>query len=237
MDFREILKEYKYRCELHAHTSPVSRCAVATPKEVIGSYLTKTEADTIVITNHLKATDLNRFKENALAEFYVKDYYDALEAAKDTGLHVAFGAEIQFAHQVGEFLVYGICPEDIPVIIRYLNKDIHAFYKDFKNSKNLILQAHPFRDNVEPTPLGSVDGIESFNTHSWHNSRIAFACKQALENDLTVSCGSDYHADSIEASSLLCTKSLLRDSYDVAAAISSRDVLFKMHGHLVIPYI
>lgn len=32
---RELLSQYKYQIELHAHTSPASGCSQITPKEMI----------------------------------------------------------------------------------------------------------------------------------------------------------------------------------------------------------
>jgi hypothetical protein len=89
---------------------------------------------------------------------------------------------------------------------------------------------------MEPIPVGSVDGIESFNMHPGHNSRIALATKFAREHHLIVSGGSDFHEKDRHATCLLRTKDKLRDSYDIAEAIKSKDVLFDVSGHIVFPY-
>ncbi len=236
MDFSKITEEYKYFTELHAHSKPVSGCGKFFAEEVVGTYL-DTPANTLTLTNHLSENHLVNRSSDELAEFYLSDYFKAQEAARGTSLNVALGVEIRFAGTVNDYLVYGICPDDIPKLIHYVPTDIQTFYREFKNSKNVILHAHPFRTKAEPTPIGSVDGIETFNTHPGHNSRIALACRLAKQYDLTVSGGSDYHEEGRHATCLMRTKELLRDSYDVAEAIRSRDVVFDMAGHIIVPYL
>ncbi len=236
MNFKSITEEYKYSTELHAHSKPVSSCGKFFPEEVVATYLT-TNANTLTLTNHLTEHHTVNRTSTELAELYLADYYKALEAAKGTRLYVALGVEIRFTGTQNDYLVYGICPDDIKKMIPYIHTDIATFYKEFKNDRNVILHAHPFRNGMEETPIGFVDGVETFNTHPGHNSRIALACRLAKTHDLTVSGGSDYHEEGRHATCLMRTRELLRDSYDVAEAINSRDVIFDVSGHIVIPYL
>ncbi len=237
MNFQDITNEYKFLTELHAHTKPVSNCGQFTSDEVVNTYLT-TSTNTLTLTNHL--SDYHLLHGNTpteIAEYYLSDYYKAKKAAEGTGLYVALGVEIRFSGTHNDYLVYGVSPEDIEKMVPYISTDISTFYREFKNDKNIILHAHPFRDGMESTPIGYVDGIESFNTHPGHNARIAIACRFAKEHDLTVCGGSDYHEKGRHATCLMRTKAVLRDSFDVAAAIKSRDVVFDISGHIVIPYL
>ncbi len=236
MNFKNITQEYKYSTELHAHSKPVSSCGKFLPEEVVATYLT-TKANTLTLTNHLTEHHMVNRTSTELAEFYLADYYKALEAAKNTHLCVALGVEIRFTGTHNDYLVYGISPDDIEKMISYIHTDIATFYKEFKNDRNVIIHAHPFRNGMEETPIGFVDGVETFNTHPGHNSRIALACRLASEHGLTVSGGSDYHEEGRHATCLMRTRELLRDSYDIAEAIKSRDVIFDVSGHIVIPYL
>lgn len=236
MDFSQITKEYRYKTELHAHTKPVSTCGQCFPQEVVATYL-DAGCDTLTVTNHLTEKHLENRTVAELAEYYLNDYYSACEAAKGTSLNVALGVEIRFSGTVNDYLVYGICPEDIERMIPYVMRDIHTFYREFKNERNIILHAHPFRNGMEQTPIGSVDGIESFNCHPGHNSAIGFACRFAREHrEFLVSGGSDYHAEGRHAMCFMRTADKLRDSYDIAEAIKSKNILFDLSGHIVIPY-
>ena len=236
MDFKQIPETYKYKTELHAHSYPVSSCGKFSPAEVVEIYANE-GCNTLTLTNHLKSKYLSRMSANELMEYYLGDYYQAKEAAKKYGMNVALGVEIHFPDSNNDYLVYGICPEDMKRIIELLGTDITTFYREFKNDKNVILHAHPFRSNMDPTPVDSVDGIETFNTHPGHNSGIALAAKFARQHDFVVSGGSDFHEAGRHATCLMRTKDPMLDSYDIAAAIKSRDVIFDVFGHIVIPYL
>ncbi len=236
MDFTQIISDYKFKSELHAHSFPVSGCGKFPSDEVVKTYI-DSGVHTLTLTNHLTPNYLVNRTPLELVEFYLADYYKALDFAEGKDINVVLGVEIRFKNTSNDYLVYGICPDDIEHMISYLDTDIQTFYEGFKNNKNIILHAHPFRSNMEQTPIGFVDGIETFNTHPGHNSRIALACRLARQYDFTVVCGSDFHEAGRHATCLLRTKNLLRDSYDVAEAIKSRDVVFDVSGHIVIPYL
>ncbi len=237
MDFRKILEEYPYKTELHAHTNPSSNCGKL-PADFDTRLYARLGCHTLTITNHMDPDKYTRFPNPAdLAEFYLADYYKAKKAAEGTGMCVALGVEIRFVGTINDYLVYGISPEDVEEIATYLPKGIEEFYKGFKNDKNVIIHAHPFRNSMEPTPLGYVDGIESLNLHPSPNSRIGIATRFARDNDLLVTAGSDFHDPDRMAMGLMRTKAQMRDSFDIAEAIKSRDVVFDMSGHIVIPYL
>ncbi|MBQ9112116.1 MAG: PHP domain-containing protein [Clostridia bacterium] len=236
MDLRSLTEEYPYRTELHAHSNPVSSCGKLPADEVARIYLDY-GCDTLVLTNHLTEHHIVKRSADELVEYYLSDYHKAKKAAEGTGLSVALGVEIRFTGTVNDYLVYGVDENDIERMIPFVLTDIQTFYREFKNDRNIILHAHPFRDRMEPTPIGYVDGVETFNMHPGHNSRIAFATRLAREHDLTVSGGSDFHEKDRHATCLLRTKTKLRDSFDIAEALKSRDVLFDVSGHIVIPYL
>ncbi len=236
MNISEITKEYKYKTELHAHSNPVSACGRFSADKVVEIYL-ENGCDTLVLTNHLTDKHRSLFPTaGEVAEYYLSDYYKAQEAAQGTGLCVALGVEIRFKGTINDYLVYGISPEDIPTLAEYTLSDIKTFYREFKNDKNVIIHAHPFRKNMEPTPIDSVDGIESFNAHPGHNSCVPYACRLARDNGLLISGGSDFHEEGRNGTCLTRTKQKICSSYDVAAAIKSRDFVFDMFGHIILPY-
>ena len=236
MNIKNITQKYKYKTELHAHSNPVSKCGRFPADEVVKIY-SDFGCDTLVLTNHLSTKHKELFPTvSEVAEYYLSDYYKATEAAKATDMSVALGVEIRFANTNNDYLVYGVCPDDIEKLIYYVDTDIQTFYGEFKNEKNVIIHAHPFRKDMEPTPIGSVDGVETFNCHPGHNSRIPYACRLAQENGLLVSGGSDFHEPSRHGTCITRTTCKLRDSYDVAEAIKSRDFVFDLFGHIVFPY-
>ena len=190
-DFTSILKSYPYKTELHTHTSPVSECGHVSPSETVSLYR-KIHCDTLTVTNHLNSL-WSEGDPKERAKEYLADYHEAVHAAEGTELTVALGVEIRFPENNNDYLVYGVCPDDIEHFIRLIPYGIETFYKEVKTDQNVILQAHPFRRDMVPAPLSAIDGSESMNMHPGHNSAVGLATQYAKEHDLLVSGGSDFH--------------------------------------------
>ena len=160
----------KYKYQLHTHTSPCSKCAPMTPKELIeglilGGY------NGCVLTNHFYKGNSGIDRNLSWNEFvyeYEKNYTECKELAKINNLDVIFGLEEHLVDGL-EILCYGITPQflyDHPEL-----KDDHTietWYKDLHEFGALCIQAHPFRDrsyiiNPRLLPLKFIDGIEVFN--------------------------------------------------------------------------
>ena len=236
IDFEKIANEYPYKAELHAHTSPVSRCSEIPVPDFVENYISL-GCNSLVITNHLTPEYADPLFPDYNAEYYLSDYFAALEYAKDKNINIILGVEIRFPENYNDYLVYGVSPEDIEKMIELLPGNLENFYKEFKNDKNVILQAHPFRKKMVLAPLSSIDGIETMNMHPGHNSAVAVAAKYARDNGLLVSGGTDYHHPGHQGMCLMRTETPLRDSFDVAEAIKSKNFLFDLSGHLVVPYL
>lgn len=232
--YSEIEKAYPYKTELHAHTKPCSPCSEIPAAQVIRNYA-DLGCHSVVITNHL--TPHLCLGENAplTSEQYLADYYEALAEGQRLGVSVILGAELRFLENDNDYLIFGIDPQEIEALISLIPVGIRDFYRQFKNERNLIIQAHPFRKGCEPAPADSIDGIEVMNLHPGHNSRVAVAAKYAAERGLLVTGGTDYHHPNHQGMCLLRTPTLLKDSYDVANAIRSRDLLLDVWGNLILP--
>lgn len=234
MDFSQILTKYPYTAELHAHSYPVSACGDFRAQEVVEFYK-QAGVTSLVLTNHLNPLWIND-EPNIAAEEYLSDYRAAKESAADK-LNVILGVEIRFTENDNDYLVYGVEERDVKEFIKLLPYGIEKFYKEVKNDKNVIIQAHPFRKNMILAPLDSIDGIESINMHPNQHAKPSIAFKYAKENDLLVSGGSDFHHKGHHALCLMRTENQMKDSFDVANAIKSREAIFDCSGHIIIPYI
>lgn len=231
---RTLFSQYKYKNELHAHTSPVSLCSQIPAKDMAGIYASL-GYNTLSITNHFEPSALKRNKKEFL-EYYINDYNIVRTEGEKLGLNVILGCEIRFTENINDYLVFGICEEDLSVMYDLLDKGIVNFYNEFKNERNVILQAHPFRDGMSLAPADSVDGVESFNMHPGHNSRLFFSSRYAAEHNMLATCGTDFHHPGHEGAAALLSKTEVHDSYELAALIKSRDYLFDIGGSLVLPY-
>ena len=229
------ISEYKYRTELHAHTNPASACSNFTPEEVIKRYA-DIGFDSIVISNHFYPGSPFRDDKKKCIEEYLRDYQQAIEEGNKAGINVIFGCELRFEENFNDYLIFGIDPEFLDFAYDSMPDGIAEFSSRFRSESTLIIQAHPFRDGAVPMPAEYLDGVEAFNLHPGHNSRVAVAAKYAKENDLIVTGGTDFHHEGHQGMTALLTKELMKTSHDVARVLKSRDYLIEIGGAIVMPY-
>lgn len=229
-----MFKDYKFKTELHTHSSPASICSDVPPEQIVEIYKSH-GYDSIVLTNHF--THYGTYGEDCENYFntFLDDYRRCREFGEKAGLNVIFGAEIRFSENSNDYLIYGICPDDMDKIKSLLPYGIDNFYREFKNDKNIIFQAHPFRDKMERANPESLDGIEVFNMHPNHNSRVAIAANYARENGLIATCGTDFHHIGQECLSAIYTKEKIIDSYQLAQIIKSCDFIMEAGGYTLLP--
>lgn len=228
------ITKYKYKVEMHAHTSPVSSCSELPPERLI-ELLSQHGADAVVITNHFWPGYFEKGSKDEMVEKYIKDYIDTKAEGEKAGISVILGMEIRFEENANDYLVYGIDENDIKRAYDYLDKGLDVFYKEFKNDKNIILQAHPFRNGMTLMNPESLDGVEVFNMHQGHNSRVAQAAAYAKENNFLIGCGTDFHHEYQAGHCFALTDFLPKDSYDIAKIVKEQNFLIDISGNVVIP--
>lgn len=229
------ISEYKYKIETHAHTSPASPCARVKPEEVIKRYA-EIGFSAIAITNHFCKHSFIVDEYEAAKNAVLEDFYAARNAGEKYGITVILGMEMRFPENSNDYLLYGIDEKDIKALYDFTSTDYVTFYKGFKNDKNLILQAHPFRDGMVLQNPDFLDGIETFNMHTTHNSRVALATRYAKQHPhFITTCGTDFHYDTNQGLGGILAKTLPKDSFELASLLKSRDYLFNVSGSVVIP--
>ncbi len=234
MNFSHILNDYPYTTELHAHSRPVSACGDFPIGDVIGFYR-EAGVNSLVLTNHLNPLWAEGNAHDS-AEEYLSDYRLGQKLAGEY-FNIILGTEIRFPENNNDYLVYGISESDIEHFITLIPYGIETFYREIKNDKNVIFQAHPLRQNMSAIPFGYVDGIETMNMHPKHHAKPSVAFKIAKQHDLLVCGGSDFHHKGHHALCLMRTENKMTDSYDVASALKSREAIFDCSGHIILPYI
>ena len=215
-----------FKYETHLHTSPVSRCATATPRETLEFYAS-IGYDGVFITNHFKANK-DTYEQDILYHF--SDYEHALEMSEELGIKVFFGAETSYGGS--DFLVYGLDKEwflSHPEITEMKNSDRLNF---FIENGALVVHAHPFReafyiDHIRLYPR-NVQGVEVFNAgRSEFENRLA---DQYSDNyELLKFAGSDNHvAGKRTLLAGMCSETPITDEKDfVKLALEGKLQIFK----------
>ena len=236
MSIQDLVNEYKYKIELHAHTSPCSGCSEIPPEKII-EILAAKGYDAVMITNHFYPGAPFMKAEDPVAE-YLRDYYAAKEAGEKAGMKVYMGAEYRFSENSNDYLVIGVDEAFLRETVTRLDMGIDAFYREYHRDSLLILQAHPFRNGMTPVDPASLDGVESMNLHPHHNSRVSVTSSYQREHNFpVVTIGSDLHHWGHEGHSATRTKFLPEDEAALVALLRSRDYLFEIGGAVMFPYL
>ncbi len=187
----KLNNRYKHRIELHAHTKPVSPCSEISPKEMAETYK-KLGYDAITITNHFYLS--NKLSKEEYINGYLKDFTETKKYGAELGLKVYLGAEIRFAENNNDYLIYGVNENMLQEIYDLLPYGVEKFRNNYKMNDSVFIQAHPMRDGIERIAPELLDGSEVFNMHPYFNARLGLAALYAKrENHSIITAGSDFH--------------------------------------------
>ena len=234
---KELLSHYKYRIELHAHTSPASGCSQVKPKDMVETYK-KLGYDAVTITNHFMYLNDGKEKEKYIDAF-LYDFEQTKKYGDELGLKVYLGAEIRFTEDNNDYLVFGVNKKMLSEIYDLLPYGIENFRKIYAMPDSLLIQAHPMRDGIRTIDTALIDGMEVFNLHPGHNSRVGMTSVYAKENNISIIiAGSDFHHPNRnhEGVSALMGAYLPYDTFELAKLIKKGDYLLEVgRNNIIIP--
>ena len=228
-----LLQQYPFKIELHAHTSPASGCSDVEPEKVVQFYKAL-GYDCIVLTNHF----LYEKDTQAAVTRQMTDYLCACEAGEQCGLKVLLGAEIRFAENSNDYLLFGVNEEILSLVFDHLDKDLAAFRQKLPLADSLLIQAHPFRSHCQIMDSSLLNGVEIFNMHPHHNSNNHLAQEFYAQNpNLIPTAGSDYHHDKPGHCGTTALRSAIlpKDSFELVEILKSRDYLLQIYNDIYIP--
>ena len=235
----QLEKEYKYKLELHAHSNPASGCSEVSVPDLVALYA-ELGYHGVVLTNHFiydYSTCMRGRSVEEGIEVWLNDYRAAVEEGKKYGLAVFLGAEIRFTENNNDYLIYGLREEMLPEIYRLLPEGVEYFRKHYAMPDSVFLQAHPFRDGMVEVDPALLDGIETFNMHPGQRSRNAVANLYAKKNGIGIRLvASDFHflRGRDVAVSAIRTKTMPKDSFDVARILKSGDYIGEVGNQALI---
>ena len=154
----------KYYLETHCHTKETSRCGKVPAERVVELYI-KSGYSAIVITDHLNAhyhgNDSEKWADRINS--FLMGYRAAKKAAGDK-INILLGMELTFEKSKNDYLIYGLTEK---LIFKYNNENINfrqmgikTFSSFAKDHCLMVLQAHPFRNNMTIVRSEYLDGIE-----------------------------------------------------------------------------
>jgi len=234
-ELQSFLSSYKYKIELHAHTSPVSRCSAIPPDKLIENLAAK-GYDAAVITNHFYADGAFMKTEDPVSTF-LADFYKAKEAGERLGVRVLLGAEYRFTENSNDYLIFGVDEAFLRETVPALSMTYSQFYEEYRRESLFIVQAHPYRNGIIAAEGDHMDGVEAFNLHPGHNSRIAVTARWANENRIPrLTIGSDLHESGYEGLGATRTRILPETEAELVSLLRSGDYLMEIGGCPLLPH-
>lgn len=234
-EIQNFLSQYKYKIELHAHTAPVSPCSELPPREFIAR-LKEQGYDAVVVTNHFFPGGPFMKTDDPVGT-YLADFEAAKAEGEAAGVTVLLGAEFRFEENSNDYLVFGVDEAFLRETVVRLDLTFREFYEIYHAENRLICQAHPFRNGIVAMDGAHMDGIEAFNMHPGHNSRITVSARYADEQNIPIlTIGTDLHHRGHEGSAALRAKVLPKNNDELVALLRSRDYLFEIGGRPLLPY-
>jgi len=185
----------KYLTELHLHTKESSSCSEIPAKKMIEEYH-KENYSTIVITDHCSKGKMERlggisWKEKI--DYVYNGFNIAKQYGNKLGINVLLGIEITLQSTDSDYLIYGINKDFLYEHENIYKYSLEELYKICNEREYLLIQAHPFRDNIQLAPLEYIDGIEVFNGCQDEISRNDKALEYGKNTDKILTSGSDFH--------------------------------------------
>lgn len=210
--------------ELHAHTAETSRCAHNSAETLVDAYLEK-GFQTVVITDHLsestfEAKDALDAPWNEKVDIFLKGYR-AAKAYAGERLHILLGMELRFAEKgnINDYLVYGVTEDFLRKGGDLLKMRLASFSRLAHKNGLLIVQAHPFRNDMKIVNPDFLDGVEVFNGCVRHNSRNEIALHWAQLHGLLGTSGSDYHQTGDEGRGGIQTQAPIQSSNELLSVL------------------
>ncbi len=219
----------EYLTELHLHTKESSSCSEISAKQIIEEYK-KEGYFTIVITDHCSKSKMNRLGNISWKEkidYVYKGFNIAKQYGNELGMNILLGVEITLQITDSDYLVYGIDKEFLYENEKIYEYTLEELYKLCNKKGYLLIQAHPFRDDIQLAPLEYIDGIEVFNGCQDEVSRNDKALEYEKNTNKILTSDSDFHRLDDLARGGIITEVEIKDIKQLVQILKNRNYKIK----------
>ena len=231
----------KFLIEIHAHTDESSNCGQMPAAQAVDLYHSLGYS-AIMFTDHLHTYSFKKLlKEKPDASWddkidhLLEGYKNALrQAEKYDGFKVYLGCELRFIENDNDYLIFGLSEDKLRKMKDIIEYETEEGLPIVKNLGCTVIQAHPFRKNMELVDPELLDAIEVFNLHPNHNSRVAVAEKYAEDNGKIKTMGTDYHH--LNHDNICATRApyLPENEKELIKLLKSEDYIFEIGNKIVL---
>ena len=214
--------------ELHAHTAECDRVAQHSGAEMVRLYADAGYSG-MVITDHYFSLFYEWFKDEfcpsdhkSIIDRYLRGYHSARNEAERIGFSLLCGAEVRFDNTPNDYLIYGLEEDDLytlPLLNRLKNlRELLAVLPD----RAVVVQAHPFRDNMTVVSPDLLFGVEAHNGRT-SPFRNKMARDYAEHYGKVMTSGSDFHKMKDLARGGIATSRTMTCSAELVELLKSGD--------------
>lgn len=217
-----------YKYEIHCHTAECDKVATLKGSELVKAYAER-GYNGMVITDHYFSIFFDWFKDELegkshkeIINRWLKGYYSARNEGEKLGFTVLPGAEVRIDGTINDYLVYGLTEKDIfslPLLNRM--KSINEVM-DILPEDALVVQAHPFRDNMTVCDPSRFFGIEVYNGGT-DKIRNQMAKSWAEHYKKAVTSGSDCHGEHAMAKGGIITNRKILTPSDLTSVLKGEE--------------
>lgn len=215
-----------FKVDLHVHTSEVSSCGKVTAAETVRLYK-QAGFDAICITDHYSKGDIERLKKKSgykdIVSAYYEGYYKALEEGEKIGLTVIPSMELRPIEVGNDYLIVGMTPEFLKDHTDLHTLSLKALNILLHSNDMLLIQAHPFRPNINISDYTVLDGIEVYNGHICHDSQNDTAYSYAKERGFLMTASSDCHWVEDVARGAVIFDERVKDAKDIVRKLNENN--------------
>ncbi|MBE6573027.1 MAG: transposase [Ruminococcaceae bacterium] len=212
--------------ELHVHTKENDLVAQVGGAGIVQLYK-NAGYDGLVVTDHYFAMFYDWFKDEidlndhkSIIDRWLSGYHAAKAEGDKCDFTVLLGAEVRFdGPMINDYLVYGI-DEEFLYNAPLLNK-LNSLEEllEILPTGTLVVQAHPFRDNMTVKPPENLFGIEVYNGGT-QELRNRLAKDFATYYNKPMTSGSDFHEAGALAKGGIITEAKIETMDDLKTVLT-----------------
>ena len=175
----------------HVHSKEVSMCSQVTVEEIIDAKM-ELGYEGAILTNHCQEWYYPKEEHKNYVERVIETFHKGKAYAEKKGFRFYLGLEVSLMDpHYADWLLYGVTEEFLrasPCLYALLQKELFDFCEEWGV---LLIQAHPFRQS--PCNPKYMHGVE-INCTTGDLDKTPLVEEFAMENNLLITCGTDYHA-------------------------------------------
>lgn len=214
-----------YLYETHVHTAEVSHCGHVAAADVVRNYI-DFGYNGIILTDHINHSTFRKIADATWDEkmsFYLTSYRIACDTASeiDPEFTVLLGAELRLDGLDNDYLLYGVDEAFLRAHPDLMQMEFAQMADCVHEAGLLLVQAHPFREDMTIVDWTMLDGVEVFNGNPGHESNNPISDAWAQRHGLLKTSGNDYHGSFGEKLGGIRTKEPIRDNAHLVRLLKS----------------